>query len=167
MKSSTTATGTLVTESITYKDTGVMLSVTPSVNAGGLITMDIVQQVTDVGEIDVATGQRNFLTRQIQSRVAVRSGEPIVLGGMIRENDTNGRSGVPGLADIPLFGALFSTTSNKRERTELLVLMTPRALEDDDQLRAASAELRQRMRTMSLESFPFGASNTSAPAPVR
>ncbi|MGB3451613.1 MAG: type II secretion system secretin GspD [Giesbergeria sp.] len=164
VKSSTTATGTLVTESITYKDTGVMLSVTPSVNAGGLITMDIVQQVTDVGEIDVATGQRSFLTRQIQSRVAVRSGEPIVLGGMIRENETNGRSGVPGLADIPLFGALFSTTSNKRERTELLVLMTPRALEDDDELRAASAELRQRMRTMSLQSPPF-ATQSDAPAP--
>ena len=154
VKSSTTATGTLVTESITYKDTGVMLSVTPSVNAGGLITMDIVQQVTDVGEIDVATGQRSFLTRQIQSRVAVRSGEPIVLGGMIRENETNGRSGVPGLADIPLFGALFSTTSNKRERTELLVLLTPRALEDDDELRAASAELRQRMRALSFQSAP-------------
>ena len=154
VKSSTTATGTLVTESITYKDTGVMLSVTPSVNAGGLITMDIVQQVTDVGEIDVATGQRSFLTRQIQSRVAVRSGEPIVLGGMIRENETNGRSGVPGLADIPLFGALFSTTSNKRERTELLVLLTPRALEDDDELRAASAELRQRMRALSFQSTP-------------
>lgn len=163
VKSSTTATGTLVTESITYKDTGVMLSVTPSVNAGGLITMDIVQQVTDVGEIDAATGQRNFLTRQIQSRVAVRSGEPIVLGGMIRENETNGRSGVPGLADIPLFGALFSTSSNKRERTELLVLMTPRALEDDDQLRAASAELRQRMRTMSLQSPLLGAGDADAP----
>lgn len=166
VKSSTTATGTLVTESITYKDTGVMLSVTPSVNAGGLITMDIVQQVTDVGEIDVATGQRSFLTRQIQSRVAVRSGEPIVLGGMIRENETNGRSGVPGLADIPLFGALFSTTSNKRERTELLVLMTPRALEDDDELRAASAELRQRMRTMTLQSPPF-IGDADAPAPAR
>ncbi|PVY58121.1 MULTISPECIES: type II secretion system secretin GspD [unclassified Simplicispira] len=163
VKSSTTATGTLVTESITYKDTGVMLSVTPSVNAGGLITMDIVQQVTDVGEIDAATGQRNFLTRQIQSRVAVRSGEPIVLGGMIRENETNGRSGVPGLADIPLFGALFSTSSIKRERTELLVLMTPRALEDDDQLRAASAELRQRMRTMSLQSPLLGAGDADAP----
>lgn len=167
VKSSTTATGTLVTESITYKDTGVMLSVTPSVNAGGLITMDIVQQVTDVGEIDVATGQRNFLTRQIQSRVAVRSGEPIVLGGMIRENETNGRSGVPGLADIPLFGALFSTTSNKRERTELLVLMTPRALEDDDQLRAASAELRQRMRTMSLQPMSLGAGDAAAQPPAR
>ncbi len=154
VKNSTSSTGTIVTESITYKDTGVMLSVTPSVNAGGLITMDIVQQVTDVGEIDAATGQRNFLTRQIQSRVAVRSGEPIVLGGMIRENDTTGNSGVPVLADIPVLGALFSTNSNKRERTELLVLMTPRALEDDDQLRAASAELRQRMRAMSLQSPP-------------
>ena len=74
---------------------------------------------------------------------------------MIRENDTNSRSGVPGLADIPLLGSLFSTTSKQQERTELLVLMTPRALEDDDQLRAASAEMRDRMRSMSMQSKPF------------
>ena len=154
------ATGNnLVTESITYKDTGVMLSVTPSVNAGGLISMDISQQVTDVGEEDTTTGQRAFQTRQIQTRVAVRSGEPIVLGGLIRENDSGSRAGVPVLADIPLLGSLFSTTSNRRDRTELLVLMTPRALEDDDQLRAASAEMRDRMRSFSSQwpSFPAGA----------
>lgn len=163
IKSSTAVTtGNLVTESITYKDTGVMLSVTPSVNSGGLITMDIVQQVIDVGEIDAATQQRNFLNRQIQSRVAVRSGEPIVLGGLIRENGTEGRSGVPGLADIPLLGSLFSTTSNKRERTELLVLLTPRALEDDDDLRAASAEMRQRMRAVSMELPPSGLSSSGS-----
>lgn len=154
VKSSTSSSGTLITESITYKDTGVMLSVTPSVNAGGLITMDIVQQVTDVGEIDVATGQRNFLTRQIQSRVAVRSGEPIVLGGMIRENEASGTTGVPLLSDLPILGAMFGKNSNTSERTELLVLMTPRALEDDDQLRSASAELRQRMRAMAIEVPP-------------
>lgn len=152
IKSSTTIASTSVTtESITYKDTGVMLSVTPSVNAGGLITMDISQQVTDVGEIDAATGQRNFVSRQIQSRVAVRSGDPIVLGGLIKENETSGRSGIPGLADIPLLGALFSTNSQNSDRTELLVLLTPRALEDDDALRAASVEMRQRMRTLSLQ----------------
>jgi len=156
VKSSTTVTtGNLITEAITYKDTGVMLSVTPSVNAGGLITMDIAQQVTDVGDIDAATGQRNFLTRQIQSRVAVRSGEPIVMGGMIRDNETRGNSGIPGLADIPVLGALFSTNTNNRARTELLVLLTPRVLENDDDLRAASAELRQRMRTMSLDNTAF------------
>ena len=156
IKSSTSVTtGNLVTESIIYKDTGVMLSVTPSVNAGGLITMDIAQQVTDVGDLDSATGQRAFLTRQIQTRVAVRSGEPIVLGGLIRENDTSGRNGVPVLSSLPVVGALFGNTTNNNNRTELLVLMTPRALEDDDQLRSASAEMRQRMRGISAESQPF------------
>ena len=165
IKSSTSVTtGNLVTESILYKDTGVMLSVTPSVNAGGLITMDISQQVTDVGDLDSATGQRAFLTRQIQTRVAVRSGEPIVLGGLIRENDTVGRSGVPLLSSIPVVGALFGNSTNNNNRTELLVLMTPRALEDDDQLRSASAEMRQRMRSMSLESQPFKLRADDVPA---
>ena len=156
-------TGNLVTESISYKDTGVMLSVTPSVNAGGLISMDISQQVTDVGEEDTTTRQRSFQTRQIQTRVSVRSGEPIVLGGLIRENDSGSRSGVPGLADIPLLGSLFSTTSNRRNRTELLVLMTPRALEDDDQLRSASAEMRERMRSLSLQAQPMSFRPGDAP----
>ena len=156
LSSTAAATGSnFITQSITYKDTGVLLSVTPSVNAGGLISMDISQQVTDVGERDVVTSQRSFQTRQIQTRVAVRSGESIVLGGLIRENDSNTRSGLPGLADVPLLGALFSNTSNQRNRTELLVLMTPRALEDDDQLRSASAEMRERMRSLSLQAQPM------------
>lgn len=154
VKSSTTSSGTLVTESITYKDTGVMLSVTPSVNAGGLITMDIMQQVTDVGEIDAATQQRNFLTRQIQSKIAVRSGDPVVLGGLIRENATSGSTGVPLLSEIPVLGALFGKNSANSNRTELLVLLTPRALENDDQLRSASLELRQRMRSVAAQ-LPF------------
>lgn len=159
IKSSTSvSTGNnLVTESITYKDTGVMLSVTPSVNAGGLISLDISQQVTDVGEQDGPTGQRAFLTRQINTRVAVRSGEPIVLGGLIRENETNGRNGVPVLSSLPVVGALFGNTTNNSNRTELLVLLTPRALENDDELRAASAELRDRMRSLSLQSQPSSA----------
>ncbi|GAB6080816.1 MAG: type II secretion system secretin GspD [Hydrogenophilus thermoluteolus] len=147
VKSATTvSSNSVTTESITYKDTGVLLTVTPSVNAGELITLDIVQQVTDVGEIDAATGQRQFLTRQIQSRVAVRSGETVVLGGLIRDNDTTGRSGIPGLADLPVVGNLFATNSRARSRTELLVLLTPRALPNESALRAVSDELRQRMR---------------------
>lgn len=113
--------------------------------------MDIMQQVTDVGEIDAATQQRNFLTRQIQSKIAVRSGEPVVLGGLIRENATNGSAGVPVLSEIPVLGALFGKNSSNSNRTELLVLLTPRALENDDQLRAASLELRQRMRSMATQ----------------
>lgn len=164
LSSTAAATGSnFITQSITYKDTGVLLSVTPSVNAGGLISMDISQQVTDVGARDEVTQQRSFQTRQIQTRVAVRSGESIVLGGLIRENDSNTRSGLPGLADVPLLGALFSNTSNLRDRTELLVLMTPRALEDDDQLRSASAEMRERMRSLSLQAQPLSFRPQDAP----
>ncbi|RYF53585.1 MAG: type II secretion system protein GspD [Comamonadaceae bacterium] len=166
IKSSTSiSTGNnLVTESITYKDTGVMLSVTPSVNAGGLISMDISQQVTDVGEADQPTGQRAFLTRQINTRVAVRSGEPVVLGGLIRENDTSGRNGVPVLSSLPVVGALFGNTTNNNNRTELLVMLTPRALENDDELRSASAEMRDRMRSLSLQSRPFPAGAQDVPS---
>ena len=164
---STISNGVVISDSYTYKDTGVMLSVSPSVNSGGLITLGISQAVTDIGAtLDTATQQSQFLTRQIQSRVAVRSGDTIVLGGMIRENETTARGGMPLLSDMPLLGALFSTTTEKRERTELMVLLTPRALEDDDQVRAASVEMRQRIRSLSLQgssSTGLGSSLLSPP----
>ncbi|HRQ56931.1 MAG TPA: type II secretion system secretin GspD [Azoarcus taiwanensis] len=146
VRTATTVTeGGVTTSSIQFKDTGVQLNVTPSVNAGGLVTMAISQAVTDVGEIDAATGQRTFLQREINSRVAVRSGETVVLGGLIRDNTTRGKQGVPILQDIPVLGNLFSTTSKAGTRTELIVLITPRALQNDDDLRAASTEIRRRM----------------------
>ncbi|SEP88940.1 general secretion pathway protein D [Ectothiorhodospira magna] len=142
--------GGLTTESIEYKDTGIMLSVTPSVNAGGLVTMNITQTVTDVGSPDEATGQRTFLQRQVRSRIAVRSGESIVLGGLIRDNQVNRNSGVPGLRNAPLVGGLFGSTERGSERTELLVMITPRALQNDAELRAVSEEMRTRMQGLRL-----------------
>ena len=130
--------------SIEFKDTGVLLDVLPSVNAGGLVTMDVSQAVTDVGPVDEATGQRSFLQRQILSRVSVRSGETVVLGGLIRDNTSQGNLGVPFLKDIPLLGNLFRTQSRTTDRTELVVLITPRALKNDEQLRAVSDEMRRR-----------------------
>ena len=75
-------------------------------------------------------------------------------GGLIRENSSAGSTGVPLLSEIPVVGALFGRNSDQSERTELLVLLTPRALENDDELRAASAELRQRMRAIALQPAP-------------
>lgn len=144
--SQTVTDGGNVTTSIQYKDTGVSLSVTPQVNAGNMVTMQLKQAVTDVGAIDAATGQRTFLQRQIGSKVAVRSGETLVLGGLIRDNDTSGNSGVPALKDIPLFGALFGTQTRSANRTELLVMITPRVVRTDDDLRDVGADLRERMK---------------------
>ncbi|MCO6884244.1 type II and III secretion system protein, partial [Pseudomonas aeruginosa] len=101
--SETVTTGGNVTTSITYKDTGVSLTVTPSVNAGDIVSLQLQQAVTDVGAVDTATGQRAVLQRQIGSRVAVRTGETLVLGGLIRDNSTAGNAGLPIAKDIPLF----------------------------------------------------------------
>ncbi|MFK8050469.1 MAG: type II secretion system secretin GspD [Halioglobus sp.] len=143
--------GGRTTQSVEYRDTGVKLSVRPSVNAGGLVTMDVEQSVSNIGaEIDVATGQSSFSERNISSRVAVRSNESVVLGGLIRENARSGSSGLPLLHKIPVLGALFGTKSTKDERTELLVIITPRVLNNEAQLRAVSQEMRSRIRHMEL-----------------
>ena len=144
----TTTSGGNVTTNIQYKDTGVTLSVTPSVNAGNMVTMQLNQAVTDVGQVDAATGQRSFLQRQFGSKVAVRSGETLVLGGLIRDNTTAGKSGLPGLQDIPVFGALFGTNNKSVNRTELLVVITPRVVRTEQDVRQLGQELKDRMKTL-------------------
>ena len=151
-----------ISNSISYKDTGVQLTVTPSVNDGGLVTLEIEQSVTDVGQIDAATGQRTFLNRDVRSKVAVRDGESVVLGGLIRDNETSGKSGVPILMDIPVLGSLFSTTTEQNNRTELLVFITPRVMESDDDLRALNSEMRSRMSGIKdFEDLPASFQGTS------
>lgn len=131
---------------IEYRDTGVILEVIPHVNSGGLITLDITQEVSDVAEtktsgIDSPTIQQ----RQINSTVAVQTGETIALGGLIRDRHSEGVTGIPFLADIPLLGNLFKTTSDVDARTELLVLLTPRVIRNSQDARVLTEELRRRI----------------------
>lgn len=144
----TVTTGGNVSSNIQYKDTGVNLSVTPSVNSGNMVVMQLNQSVTDVGSIDAATGQRSFLQRQIGSKVAVRSGETIVLGGLIRDNSTVGRSGIPILSDIPVVGNLFGTSSKNSGRTELLVMITPRVVRSDMEIKDLVKDVLESMRDL-------------------
>lgn len=144
----TITVGGNVSNNIQYKDTGVGLAVTPSVNAGNMVTMQINQTVTDVGQVDAATGQRSFLQRQFTSKVAVRSGETLVLGGLIRDNSANGKSGVPILQDIPLIGSLFAANTTNVNRTELLVMITPRVVRTEQDVGKVGRELKDQMRTL-------------------
>ena len=138
-----------ITQSVIYKDTGVQLEVTPSVNAGGLVTMDIQQSVTDVGP-QVEGQQPTFLERSIMSRVSVRSGQSVVLGGLIRENAANAETGIPFLYQLPLVGPLFGSTKKANRRTELLVIITPRALVSENDLQEVGEEMRAQIRHMEL-----------------
>ncbi|MDX1540541.1 MAG: type II secretion system secretin GspD [Geminicoccaceae bacterium] len=136
-----------VLQNIEQRQTGVILTVTPRVNAGGLVIMEIEQEVSDVEMTDTSTIDSPTISqRRIASTVAIQSGEAVALGGLIRDNVENSRSGLPFLARLPIIGWLFGQTSDFAERTELLVLITPRVVRDPGQARSVTAELRQRLR---------------------
>ena len=138
---------TASTSTVQYKDTGVNLVVTPSVNAGNLVTMQVDQMLTDILKSSgLSTTQPAFMQRQISSKVAVRSGEAIVLGGLIKDSESTSKTGVPVLSQIPLVGALFGTHGVTNARTELLVVISPRVVRSDIDIREISDELRDRMR---------------------
>lgn len=143
--STTTATG--IISSIQYTETGVMLSVTPRVNAGGQVTMEINQEVsnatpTTTSGIDSPTIQK----RTAESTVTVKSGETIILAGLIKEEKTKATEGLPLLAQIPLIGGLFGTQSWGDNRTELIILITPRVLIDTQDAAAITEEYRSRIK---------------------
>jgi len=169
IRSATTAndTNSTTTSTIQYKDTGVGLTVTPSVNSGNLVTMQVDQAVTEVGDaVAGADGQPAFLQRQISSKVAVRSGESIVLGGLIRDNSNSGKTGVPLLQDIPLVGKLFGTNRANNTRTELLVVLTPRVVRSDIDIREVSEDLRDRLKGLSVPSLRKSAEGAEAKPPA-
>ncbi len=153
------------TSTYQWKDTGVNLVVTPSVNSGNLVSMQIDQSVTDVGAADDVTKQRAFLQRQLSSKVAVRSGESIVMGGLIQERSSTGKSGIPILHTLPVVGALFGSTTNDGGRTELLVVITPRVVRTDIDVREVSEDLRERMKGLVPAMSNMDTLKT-APAPV-
>ncbi len=148
---SATTEGGVIIESIQYKDTGVLLTVRPRVNAGGLVTMEVTQEVTNVGEIDSATGQRSFLQRKINSMVAVKSGQTIVLGGLITENKATTESGVPVLYKVPVLGKLFGRTTTTDDRRELLVLLTPQVVDDMEDTTEILNEFRDKMPNLQID----------------
>lgn len=143
-----TTTDSNIVNNIEFRDTGILLNVRPRVNASGLVVMEIEQEVSDV-----APNSGNSLTptiqqRKINSTVAVQSGETVVLGGLIRENKSESESGVPGLSKVPVLGFLFGATNDTSRRTELVVLITPRAVRDPSVSREITEEFRKRMESL-------------------
>ena len=137
-----------IVNSVQYQQTGVIMQVTPRVNSGGQVTLDIDQEVSDVAQGSVTTPGLNsptFNERSVTSRVVVRDGQTIGLAGLIRDNATRDNSGLPWLKDIPILGALAGTQSNSRSRNELLVLITPHVIRDERDARALTEDLRDHL----------------------
>jgi len=130
-----------------YISTGVTLDITPRVNPGGLVYMDVSQEDSTPGNAD--PGQNPPISqRNLKTQVAVQSGETVLLGGMIQDQESDGKSGVPLLSSIPIVGSLFGKTEKKRHRTELIVLITPRVLTNPDEAREMTQEYQQKFESL-------------------
>jgi len=146
-----TQTGTNVITSVNYVDTGVVLSVRPHINSGGLVTLEVSQEVSDV-QVGVTTLGLNSPTinkRSAQTTVAVQSGDTMVLGGLIKDDKNNGSSGLPFLSELPVVGALFGAKTESKSRREMIVTITPRVVNDYQQARDVTAEFRKKLIGMS------------------
>jgi len=132
---------------VQYRDTGTLLTVTPNINAGGQITLDISQEVSVPGTEPAVGGGGNvsIAQRTINSSVIVQDGQTVVLGGLIRETTSDGKSGIPILMDLPGLGYLFSSSTEDTFRTELIVTVRPVVVENRDEMKKITDELRERM----------------------
>ena len=138
-----------IVNSVEYRDTGVILKVTPRVNSSGLVLLDIAQEVSDVASNQTSgIDSPTISTRRISTSIAVQDGQVIALGGLFRNSKTYGKNGVPVISRVPVLGSLFGTHNNVQNRTELLVILKPHVLRTVDDGRAVTEELRSKLRTL-------------------
>ncbi len=162
-QSTLTSTSSIVSE-IQYQPTGVILEVTPRVNTGGLVTLDVSQEVSAVAQGVTTTGVNSptFTTRNVNSRVVVQDGQTIGIAGLITDQLSRGNSGIPWLKDIPILGALASTQNNNRMRQELLVLITPHVIHDQHDAQALTEDLREQLSNAAAVPFENPSATGSA-----
>ncbi|WPN50616.1 type II secretion system secretin GspD [Pseudomonas sp. P9_2] len=137
--------------SVEYVQTGVILDVVPRINPGGLVYMDIQQQVSDAqnpaGSSETPVNPR-ISTRSVSTQVAVQSGQTVLLGGLIKQDNAESVSAVPYLGKIPGLRWLFGNTGKSKDRTELIVLITPRVITSSSQARQVTDDYRQQMQLL-------------------
>ena len=153
--SSTAATGvqsggsSLFANTISNQDTGVTLNVTARVNTSGIVTMMINQEVS--APIPPAAGGINspsFNKRTVQTQVTVQDGDMIAIGGIIDENTTSSSSGIPFLHELPYVGGLFGSRTYSKQRTELVIFLTPHVIYDTNQIVDATEELKSGFKML-------------------
>ena len=140
-------TGAPVVNSVSYKDTGVILAITPRINQSGRVLLDIEQEVSNVASttssgIDSPT----ISQRRIRTSVVVSDGEALALGGMIQKSHTVSRTQIPIVGDIPAIGNLFGSKDNQVGKTELLVIITPHVIRNLTEARQVTDEFRRELQ---------------------
>ncbi len=151
----TTTADARVVNTVQYRDTGVLLTVTPRIGQGDTVQIDAAQEVSEVAAtsssgIDSPTIQQ----RRFQSTVSIRNGETVALGGLIRTRQSMGDTRVPLLGSAPIIGSLFRTRDRSVRRTELIVFLTPTIVRNSEDAMSVTDDLRTKMRRLKQNGLP-------------
>jgi general secretion pathway protein D len=140
------APGSPIVNSVAFRNTGILLNITPRISDHGRILLDIEQEVSDAVTTTTSTiDSPTIQQRRIKTTIAVGDGEAIVLGGLMQDRATRGRNQIPLIGDIPVVGNLFKSKDDRIVRTELVIAITPRIVKNDHHLRKISAEFRDKL----------------------
>jgi general secretion pathway protein D len=159
----------VLTQSVEYRDAGIILTVTPRISDKRVVSLDVKQTVNQVGDPQPPSGSPVIIKREAETSVVLRDNQTLVLGGIIQTRGSAVQTGIPGLVKIPIIGFLFGTTAERMERTELLLVITPRVIGDPseaaDIYRSVVDQRPQLQR--GLRNHPSVLSNAPPPRPVR
>jgi general secretion pathway protein D len=171
-----TTTAVVGTQSVEYRDAGVVLTVTPRIGERGTVALDVKQEVNAIGNAVAPTGSPEIIKREAETSVVLLNNTTLVLGGLIQDQVTINDRGIPFLKDIPILRFLFGFKGRLIEKTELLLLITPRvigtaldAAKLTDEMRRATPELERTIkkapRAPSPTPPPAAAPEQPTPAP--
>lgn len=143
----TPGSGDNVISTVQYITTGTKLAVKPRISANGMVFMEIDQEISSPGDAGVG-GNPQVNSRTLTTEAVVRDGETVMLAGLITDNATLGRSGLPGLSRVPVLGGLFGRQTQGTSRSEVVVLITPRVVRHPDDARRYTDEYGERFRAL-------------------
>lgn len=143
-------------QSIQYRKTGVILQIKPTVYSDDRIDLDITQEVSEAMPLgDNATANSpSIFNRSVTTSLSLRDGGSVVLGGLMSTRQTDSDSGVPFVKDVPVLGNLFKSKSRKKNKTELVVLIVPYIIENDEHATAVSRAIVDQAELLDLQQFP-------------
>jgi general secretion pathway protein D len=134
------------TSTVQYRSTGIILIVKPQINAKGLVTLEIAQEVSDAKSTTTGVGGTpTFTVRQAKTSLITADNQTVVLGGLIREDSTQTSAGIPGLRKMPILGPLFGSQGVSKQKTELLVLITPHIITNLEEGARITHEMKEKV----------------------
>ncbi len=139
-----------IVRTVQYKDIGIILKVKPQVNDSGLVNLEISQEISSVAAKDIG-GEVAIDKTEATTNLVAQNGQTIIIGGLMREDATKSREGIPFLSKIPILGYLFGSTTVTNKKTELVILLTPHVVRNQQEAKDVTTDYVDRFKDATKE----------------